>query len=350
MGYEDLIRDWDGEQVAVRFDTPSGAWMFIGVHSTLLGPGFGGVRMRVYHSPDDGLRDVLRLSSAMTSKNALAGLPFGGGKAVLAVPEIPQGEERRAMLLRYAEMVASFHGTYQTACDMNISEEDMDVIAERCRHVMGCSVARGGSGSSGPATALGVFNGIRASVAHTFGSDDLHGRSVLVQGAGDVGGPLVDLLAEAGAEVLVADVHPERSREAASRAGAREVAPEEVATTECDVYSPCATGGVLTVETIPALRCKVVAGAANNQLETPEDAGRLRDRGILYAPDYVINAGGVLSLAGLEKLGWTKEQLQVRLRGVGDTLTEVFAIAEKDGTDTETAAAALVRERLGAAR
>ncbi len=349
MGYEDLIRQWDGEQVAVRFDAPSGAWMFVGVHSTALGPGFGGVRMRVYHSPDDGLHDVLRLSSAMTSKNALAGLPFGGGKAVLAVPEIPQGEERRGLLLRYAEMIASLRGTYLTACDMNITEEDMDVIAERCPHVMGCSVSRGGSGSSGPATAFGVFNGIRASVAHAFGSDDLHGRSVLVQGAGDVGGPLVDLLDEAGADVLVADVHPDRSQAAAQRAGAREVAPDAVATTECDVYSPCATGAVLTEVSIPALCCKVVAGAANNQLGTPEDAERLRERGILYAPDYVVNAGGVLSLAGLEKLGWTREQLRERLRAIADTLTEVFTIAEKNDTSTETAAAALVRDRLASA-
>ncbi len=349
-GFEELLRAWDGELVAVRHDDPTGTWMFVGVHSTALGPGFGGTRMKVYARPAEALWDVLRLSEAMTLKNSLAGIPFGGGKAVLAVPGIPSGEARRELLLRYAELVAALRGTYVTAADMNTGSADMDVIGERTEHVLGRSPARGGSGEPSPATARGVFHGIRAAVGHAFGSDDLAGRSVLVQGVGAVGGGLAELLAEAGAKVLVSDVDPERARAAAQRAGGVEVAPADAVGAECDVFAPCATGGVLSAETIPRLRCRVVAGAANNQLLEPADAERLREAGILYAPDFVVNAGGVLSLAGLEVLGWTRERLEERLRGIGDTLRRVFALAEAEGITTDAAARRLAQERIAAAR
>ncbi|MFN8232134.1 MAG: Glu/Leu/Phe/Val dehydrogenase dimerization domain-containing protein [Actinomycetota bacterium] len=166
--FEALLRDWDGEFVATRFDAETGAWLFVGVHSTVLGPGFGGTRMKVYGAPEDALGDVLRLSSAMTWKNALAGIDFGGGKSVLAVPGIPSDEDRRALLERYADLVASLGGSYVTACDMNTTERDMDIVGERCPHVMGRSVEAGGSGTSAPDTALGVFHGIRAAAAHAF--------------------------------------------------------------------------------------------------------------------------------------------------------------------------------------
>lgn len=347
--FEDLIRGWDGECVATRFDEASQTWMFIGVHSTVLGPGFGGTRMKVYAEPGDGLRDVLRLSGAMTSKNAMADLPFGGGKAVLAVPELPEGADREALMERYGAFISTLGGSYVTACDMNTTERDMDLIASRTEHVMGTTAEKGGGGSSAPDTAMGVFHGIRAAVTHVTGSDDLSGRTVLVQGAGAVGAPLAEALAKADAKMIVSDALPERARAVADLTGGEVVDAHAVFDVECDVFSPCATGGVLNAETIPRLRCKVVVGAANNQLATPQDADRLQAAGILYAPDYVVNAGGVLHLAGFERLGWTQQQMTGRLEGIGRTLIQVFAAAESRGITPEAAATQMVAKRLSAA-
>ena len=344
--FEELIRGWDGEFVATRFDEPTSTWIFVGVHSTVLGPAFGGTRMKVYAAPADALQDVLRLSSAMTLKNAVADLPFGGGKAVLAVPAVPQGEPRAELMRRYADLLASLGGSYITACDMNTNEGDMDVVGERCPHVMGRSVATGGSGTSAPDTAAGVFQGIRASLAHAFGSGVATGRTVVVQGTGAVGSALADLLAAAGATLVVSDVDPGRARAVADRVGAEVAAAEDVFDLACDVFSPCATGAVLNAGTIPRLRCRIVAGAANNQLGEPQDAHRLADAGILYAPDYVVNAGGVLHLAGYERLGWTPDQMAVRLEAIGDTVGEVFAHAERDGVTTDAAARRIADQRI----
>jgi leucine dehydrogenase len=344
--FEDLLLAWDGEEVAVRFDAQSRSWMFVCVHSTVLGPAAGGTRMKTYGSPRDALRDGLRLADAMTSKNAMAGLPLGGGKGVLAVPEIPTGDARRALLLRYADLVESLHGTYWTACDMNTASPDMDVVAERCSSVFGRTEAAGGSGTSAPATADGVFAGIRASVAHAFGSGDLSGRSVLVQGVGAVGGPLARQLGAAGAHLILTDVDEVRAKELAVELGAEVVTPDAAIDTPCDVFSPCATGGVLTAETIPRLRCRVVTGAANNQLAEAEDAEGLAEREILYAPDYVVNAGGIIHLAALEMLGEDAAACDERVRAIGDTLGEVFRLADAEGISTGAAAQSLVRMRL----
>jgi leucine dehydrogenase len=280
----------------------------------------------------------------------MADLPFGGGKSVLAVPAIPDGGTRTEMLRRYGDFVASLGGSYVTACDMNTTVGDMDVVRQRCPHVMGRSAAAGGSDTSAPDTAIGVFHGIRASLAHAFGSDDPGGRTVVVEGTGAVGGPLCDLLAGAGAKLVVSDVDAGRARAVAERVGADIVDPEEAFDTSCDVFSPCATGAVMNADTIPRLRCRVVAGAANNQLAAPVDADRLSAAGILYAPDYVVNAGGVLHLAGYERLGWTPEQMAERLAGIGDTLTQVFAAADLDGVTPEAAADRIASERIAAAR
>jgi leucine dehydrogenase len=347
--FEELLEGWDGETAVIRQDPESGAWMFICVHSTRLGPSGGGTRMRVYDEPADGLADAMLLSGAMTRKLAVAGLPLGGGKAVLAVPQLPTGDARRALFHRYGELVDSLGGTYLTSLDMNTTEADMDVIGERTAHVFGRSEAAGGSGSPAPATAVGVLHGIRASVNHAFGSEDLSGRSVLVQGAGGVGDPLADLLAEAGASVLVADVDTARAEEVAARAGGRAIPADAVSETECDVYAPCAIGGTLSVETVPRLHCRIVAGSANNQLREPEAGELLAERGILYAPDYVVNAGGVISIVALEQLGWSRDALDAALAGIGDTLRLVFERAGADGTSTAAAAEALAAERLEAA-
>lgn len=347
--FEDLLDAWDGEEVAVRYHAPTGVWMFVCVHSTVLGPAAGGTRMKAYASPRDALEDGLRLAGAMTRKNAVAGLPLGGGKGVLAVPEIPEGDARRELLLRYADLVASLRGAYWTACDMNTRSTDMDVVAERCSFVFGRTEANGGSGTSAPATADGVFAGIRASVAHAFGSEDLGGRTVLVQGLGAVGEPLSRRLSGEGASLIVTDVDEVHTKELAEELAAEVVAPEDAVETPCDVFSPCATGGVLSAETIPRLRCRIVAGAANNQLAAPEDAERFAGRGILYAPDYVVNAGGIIHLAALEMLGEDAHRRDERVEAIAGTLAEVFGLADAEGISTGAAAERIVRARLEAA-
>jgi leucine dehydrogenase len=347
---EDILRAWDGEEATVRFDAASGAWMFICVHSTVLGPAAGGTRMKVYSEPADALLDASRLSAAMTAKNALADLPLGGGKAVLAVPELPQGPARRELLLRYGELLSSLGGTYRTACDMNTAEVDMDVVAERSPYVFGRTVQGGGSGTSAPSTAIGVFHGILASVAKAFGSPNLTGRTVLVQGVGAVGRSLAAELRDAGATLILTDVDELRAKEAANELDAEVVPPKEAAGTECDVFSPCAVGGVLDASSIPSLRCRVIAGAANNQLAQADDAERLAERGILYAPDYVVNAGGIIHLASLELLGEDEARRDERVRGIADTLTEVFRTAEAEGISTGAAAEQMVQRRLAKGR
>ena len=348
--FEDLLRTWDGEETAVRFDAASGTWMFICVHSTVLGPAAGGTRMKVYAEPSDALRDATRLAAAMTAKNALADLPLGGGKAVLAVSQIPQGPARRELLLRYGDLVSSLGGTYRTACDMNTAEVDMDVVAERSPYVFGRTEPCGGSGTSAPATAVGVFHGILASVEHAFGAAELRGRTVLVQGVGAVGRLLASELRDAGADLILSDVDETRVKEAANELGAEVVPPDEAVATECDVFSPCATGGVLDASSVAALRCRVVAGAANNQLAQAGDAERLAERGILYAPDYVVNAGGIIHLASLELLGEDEARCDERVRGISDTLTEVFRTAEAEGMSTGAAAEQMVQRRLAEGR
>jgi len=343
MDFESVLAGWDGEHAVVRHDAESGAWMFVCVHSTVRGPAGGGTRMRVYPAPADGLADAMRLSAAMTWKMAGAGMPRGGGKAVLAVPELPAGEPRRRLLRRYGELVASLGGSYRTAGDMNISPEDLDVVAETCPWVYGTT---SGGGNSGRGTARGCLHAIRATVEHLFGSPELAGRSVLVQGAGAVGGVLAGELADAGARVLVSDVDEAR----AAATGCETVAPERVVETEVDVYSPCAVGGTLDAESIPRLACRAIAGCANNQLAEPEDADRLRERGILYAPDYVVGAGGIIQLIGLEDEGWDEAHLEERLAGIGETLRTLFAEADAESITPAEAADRLVRRRLAEAR
>ena len=343
---EDLIRSWDGEGVLVRFDRPSETWIFVCIHSTQRGPAGGGTRMKTYVAPADALADAMRLSAAMTLKMAAVDMPFGGGKAVLAIPAWIGGEERRGLLLRYADLVASLRGTFNTGPDVNTSVADMDVIGERCQYVFCRSIERGGSGDPGPYTARGVFHGIAASVRHVFASDSLKGHVVFVQGVGDVGAPLAEQLASAGAHVLVSDVAAERVRSLADRIGARVIPPEEALGVECDVYAPCALGGTLSAETIPRLRCRIVAGSAKNQRARLEDAERLRAAGILHAPDFVINAGGVLYALGVEHLGWTRDTIEERLAGIGHTLVEIYAGADAEGSTTQAAAERLARARL----
>jgi leucine dehydrogenase len=262
---------------------------------------------------------------------------------------VPDGEGRGGLLERYGDLVEGLRGAYVTACDMNTTEADMDVVATRTAHVLGRSASAGGSGSSAPDTAVGVFHGIRAVCRHVFDTDDLAERTVAIQGVGAVGAVLADLLAGAGATLVVTDVVPARAHAVAERTGARVVAADAIWAEPCDVLSPCATGGVLNDVTIPTLVCRAIAGAANNQLGTDADADRLRARAIVYAPDFAVNAGGVLHLAGHETLGWDDAQVAARLAGIDATLTQVLEVATAEAITTTRAAERLARARIEAA-
>lgn len=344
--FEELLEHWDGEQAVIHRDRESGGWIFICMHSTQLGPAAGGTRLKVYETPADGLRDAMRLSAGMTAKLAVADLGLGGGKAVLAMPKVPQGDERTGLLHRYGGIVASLGGGFITSSDVGTGESDMDVIAERTGHVFGRSQAKGGAGDPGPFTAVGVFHGLKASVAHVHGSDDLSGRTVLVQGVGSVGAALAELLARDGAAVLVADVDAKRAETVAAALGGSVIEADQAVGTECDVYAPCALGATLSAESVPQLRCRIVAGSANNQLAQPEAAELLRAAGILYAPDYVINAGGAIAINFLELNGRSQSDVDAALAKIGDTLREIYTRAENEGITTAAAADALAASRL----
>ena len=347
---EQLLASWDGESVTTHRDKTSGTWMLVCVHSTRLGPGGGGLRMKSYGSPAEALVDGLRLSEAMTLKFASVNLPMGGGKSVIALPDarLPAGDERKRLLHEFGSFVKSLGGLYSCAPDMNTSAADMDVIAEVCPYVFCRTAAAGGSGDTAPDTAVGVLHGIRAACRFAFGSDDLSGRGVLVQGAGGVGGRLIELLREGGAEVIATDIDPQRLAALRSR-GVRVVSPEAALFTDCDVLAPCATGGIINPRTIPGLHCRVVAGGANNQLEKPSDADLLAQRGIVYAPDFVINAGGVLHGHGLEVQGWSRETLDSHLAGIGEAVYAILERAKREGISTDATARRHAQARLDAA-
>lgn len=347
---EDLLATWDGESVSIHRDRESGAWMFICVHSTALGKSGGGTRMKHYSSPTDALADGMRLAEAMTLKFACVGFPHGGGKGVIGLPtpELPEGAARTRLMREYGAFVNSLGGLYSCAPDINTSSADMDVIAEMTPYVFGKTPAAGGAGDTAPDTAVGVFHGIRATCRYAFGSDDLRGRTVMVQGAGGVGGRLIELLVEAGATIIATDVDGRRL-DALAQKGISVISPDAALTVDCDVLAPCAVGGILNADTIPHLRCKTIAGAANNQLQSPSDADLLRERGIPYAPDFVINAGGVLHGGGIEELHWTRAELDAKLEGIGDSVYEIFERAERDGISTDAAARRIALDRIARA-
>lgn len=342
--------EWDGEESWLGRDGPSGAWIAIALHSTRLGPAVGGTRLREYPDPEAALADARALAAAMTLKFALAELPWGGGKGVIAAPPGLGPDARRGLLRRYGERLAALGGRFRTGPDVGTGPADMDVIAGTgAPWVFGRTPAAGGAGSSGPATAVGVFAAIEAACEEAFGSASPAGRVVLVQGAGSVGGPLAAALARAGAEVLVADPAAPALRGAVA-AGARPVDPREALRTPCDVFSPCALGGVIGPGEAAALRCRAVAGGANNPLTGPEVAALLARKGIVYAPDFVASAGGAMAGVRMEADGWDRARAEAEVaRRVTATLREVFALARRTGADTDAAARRLARERLEAA-
>lgn len=332
--------------MVIRRGRRSGAYCIVAVHSTVRGPALGGCRMWKYVDARAAVRDALRLSRAMTFKSAVAGLPLGGGKGVIMLREDLGPEQRRDALRDFGDTVESLGGAYVTAEDVGTSAADMETIAERTAHVSGLARERGGSGDPSPFTALGVVAAIEVSCEQVFGTTSMAGRSVALVGLGHVGSHIARLLTAAGARLLVSDID-ERKRSVADELGATWVTPEEALSAPVDVYAPCALGGVLDPETVAALQCPIVAGAANNQLADDAVAADLVARGVLWAPDFVANAGGIINIAvELEPTGYDPDRAVLRVRGIADTLRELYAA---DAPTPLAAAMELAASRLAGA-
>jgi valine dehydrogenase (NAD+) len=333
------------EQVVFCQDAGSGLRAIIAIYSTALGPGLGGTRFYPYPSEDAALADVLNLSRAMTYKNALAGLDLGGGKAVIIGD--PARDKSEPLLRAYGRFVQSLGGRYITACDIGTYSEDMDLIARECRYVTGRTTFEGGAGDSSILTAFGVFQGMRAAAGHAWGDTSLTGRRVGIEGVGKVGRRLAGLLADAGARVMICDVNPDAVARVRAEHPDAEVARDrsELLAADLDVYAPCALGGALGDDTVPALSARIVCGGANNQLAHPGIEKVLADRGILYAPDYVVNAGGVIQVAD-ELHGFSFERARARAERIFDTTRRIFALADEEGVPPAAAADRLAERRM----
>ncbi len=332
------------ERVVYGTDKAAGYRGIVVVHSTALGPAVGGTRYWSYQSKDDALTDALRLAVGMTYKNALAGLPCGGGKSI--VMRDTKATDREQLFRAHGQLVNSFKGEYVTAEDVGTSPADMEYILKETPHVAGL---QGRSGDPSPHTARGVFRAMQAAAKHKWGSDDLAGKTVSIQGCGHVGSLLAGELARAGAKLIVTDVDPAKVKRVVDDYGATAVDPEEVSV-PADIFAPCALGGVLNDKTIPQLKVELVVGAANNQLLQPHHGDLLEKYGILYAPDYAANAGGVINGCCIEMLGWDVPRTLAKTDAIYDTLTKIFAIAQQQKIPTYQAADRLAEDILSKAK
>lgn len=333
------------EQIVFCNDEATGLKAIIGIHNTVLGPALGGTRMWNYTSEAEALNDVLRLSRGMTYKSAITGLNLGGGKAVIIGDAKTQKND--ALMRRFGEFVHSLSGKYITAEDVGMETRDMDIIREVTPHVTGISEAKGGSGNPSPVTAYGVFMGLKASVKHKFGSDNLSGKKVLVQGIGHVGESLVKYLTDEGADVTINDISENRLLEVSNKYGTKiHKDLNDVYGLDVDVYAPCALGATINDSTIEILKAKIIAGAANNQLADEIKHGRiLKEKGILYAPDFLINAGGIINVyAELE--GYGKDEIFRKTENIYNTTLEIFNLSEKENITTHQAAFNIAQNRI----
>jgi leucine dehydrogenase len=335
------------EAVAFFDDKATGLRAIIAIHSTALGPACGGTRMYPYATSDAALTDALRLAKGMSYKNAIANLPLGGGKAVIVGN--PATDKSDAKFAAYAQAINTLGGRYITAMDVGILPPDMPVIARGTKYIAGYDQPGKAGGDSGPATALGVFAGLKAAVKHRLGVDTTKGLRVAVQGLGKVGMGLAQRLHAEGAKLIVADTNLNAVKEAVEKLGALAAAPDQIVTLECDVLSPNALGAILNDQSIPRLNARVVAGGANNQLARDHHGAMLRDRDILYAPDYVINGGGIIRVAAQIE-SWSDAEVQRRVLGIADTLSAIFTRAAKDGEPTSVIADRMAEERIARGR
>ncbi|MCV0427514.1 MAG: amino acid dehydrogenase [Roseibium sp.] len=333
------------ENIVFVQDKDTGLSAIIAVHDTTLGPALGGCRVWPYKNPADALTDALRLSRGMTYKNSLAGLDLGGGKAVIMAD--PRKEKSIELMESFGRHVERLSGTYITAEDVGVSPNDMDAVARHTDHVRGTSAT--GLGDPSPYTALGVFEGIKASAKHVFGSHDLDGKTISVQGLGHVGFDVARQLHDAGANLIVSDIHAPAVLQAIEEFRAIAVDPAEAHKVVADIFVPCALGAGLNARTIPQIQARIVAGAANNQLQTPADGAALKKRGILYAPDYAINAGGVISIA-LATPGDNDALVREKTQAIGDTLAAIYQRADREEITPERVADTMAEERLARSR
>lgn len=336
----------DHEAVHLFRDAESGWSAIIAVHSTHLGPAAGGVRFWHYSDSTQAITDALRLSRGMSFKNAMAGLPMGGGKAVILADEART--KTPEMLRAFGRIIDSLGGRYVTAEDVGMTDDDMVVIRSETDHVSGLPVESGAAGGDpGPYTALGVFLGVKAAAKRALGTDTVKDVHVAIQGIGSVGGGLAKLLAAEGAQLTLADVNVDRAKALAAEYGGEAVSADAILATEADILSPCALGAILDEKSIAALRCSAVAGGANNQLATPDDGQRIHDRGILFAPDYVINAGGIINV-GLEYLGQgDQEEVETRIAKIPERLEQVWQESEETGDPAADVADRIARRLIG---
>ncbi|WP_299103801.1 Glu/Leu/Phe/Val dehydrogenase [uncultured Tenacibaculum sp.] len=334
------------EQIVFCNDEDTGLKAIIGIHNTTLGPALGGTRMWQYKSEWDALNDVLRLSRGMTYKSAISGLNLGGGKAVIIGDAKTQKND--ALMRKFGEYVNSLSGKYITAEDVGMETRDMDVIREVTPHVTGVSEAIGGSGNPSPVTAYGVYMGMKAASKYKFGTDNLAGKKVLVQGVGHVGETLVKHITDEGAQVILNDINEARLEELSKKYGANVVLGNDIYGLDIDIYAPCALGATVNDESIAQLQAKVIAGAANNQLANELKHGKmLQEKGIAYAPDFLINAGGIINVYA-EVVGYDKAESLKRTENIYNTTLEIFALAEKENITTHQAAFNIAQARIDA--
>ncbi|MGH9150278.1 MAG: Glu/Leu/Phe/Val family dehydrogenase [Acidimicrobiales bacterium] len=346
----DRLADGDYEQVVFCHDAKVGLRAIVAVHDTTLGPGLGGTRMYPYPSDGDALEDVLRLARMMTYKSAAAGLDLGGGKAVIIGD--PRTAKSEGLLRAYGRFIEALGGRFITAEDVGTTQADMDLIRRETGWVTGVSPSYGGSGDPSEATAVGVLHAMRAVAAHLWGSPGLGDRHIAISGVGKVGSALAGHLAEEGARITVADVVPAAAEAMVTRYGTATVPPEKAHAVDCDLFAPCAFGGALNPATIPELRCRAVVGAANNQLADASCPARLAEAGVLWAPDFVVNAGGIINVAD-ELDGYDPERAKASVGRIFATTAAVLAAAEAEGIHPLDAATRLAERRIasvGAAR
>ena len=334
----------DHEQIVFCQDKDTGLKAIIGIHNTVLGPALGGTRMWKYANEWEALNDVLRLSRGMTYKSAISGLNLGGGKAVIIGDS--KLDKTPELITRFGQFVNSLSGKYITAEDVGTTTADMDLIRDVTPHVTGISVERGGSGNPSPVTAYGVYMGMKAAAKHQFGNDNLNGKKVLVQGTGHVGETLIDYLTKEGALVQISDINEARMQEVAAKYGATIFAGADVYSADVDIYAPCALGATINDATINNIKAKVIAGAANNQLANEVVHGQmLKEKGILYAPDFLINAGGIINVYA-EIVGYDSAEAMRRTENIYNTTLEIFALAETQNITTQQAAMTIAQKRI----
>ena len=343
MKWFDYMERYDYEQLIFCQDKNSGLKAIIAIHDTTLGPALGGVRMWKYDSEEEAIVDALRLARGMTYKAAAAGLNLGGGKTVIIGD--PRKDKNEEMFRALGRFIQGLNGRYITAEDVGTTEEDMDIIHQETRFVTGVSPAFGSSGNPSPVTAYGVYRGMKAAAKIAFGSDSLEGKTVAVQGVGSVAYHLCKHLHEEGARLIVTDIVRENVERAVRDFGAESVDPDKIYDVECDIFSPCALGAIINDETLPRLKCRVVAGSANNQLKEERHGDRLEELGIIYVPDYVINAGGLINVAD-ELFGYNRERAMKKVETIYDNVLRVFEIAKRDGIPSYKAADRMAEERI----